>query len=163
MVAIEDSTMAELDGEHSLSQQAPHIVFKVARLNLGNKKTVPVPVGVGGKLERTCMAITIHRVIGSEEGAMQVEAHPASMHGLADPALMLHWFSGSVANIEEHVMRLHCATHAWSLQDWDASLCDCGQNQAAALSALMEVGAYPGIHSTAGNAAKTRHYPQHSR
>ena len=77
-----DGLLPELDEE--LPVYGEFVSFQLASTNLGFKKTVPVSIGAGGKLDRDCLAITIHRHTHVDILSLQVDSRPTASDGNTD-------------------------------------------------------------------------------
>ena len=124
------------------------LVLRITCPSAGRKKLAPTAPGAGGKLKQSSIAFTILRTISDAPDKLTVTSAPVDSSGSsADPVHIIDSFVGpsnDVLSSKKWAMN----SMTWTLKE---NVLGCSAMEVnPILHALMDMGAYPGLHTSTG-------------
>jgi hypothetical protein len=149
----------EVDGSAPSLDPSVPICFQVIQTNIGRKKTVPVAVGAGGKLEQTASVISVHPTLEVRRAGAElvVQALPTMSPGSDESAVILDQLAGSIDEIRDTAAEWCDRKAQWNLRGSSPVTGCSSADVREVITAMMAVGAYPGNHSTTGYSTTPQH------
>lgn len=129
----------------------PHCFFKVVIANPSRKKMLSIPVGSGGKIPASAVAVTFHQLLdgSSTADSAVVGGKPCTSDADPDPTFLLQDLSCDVSALEQGARVLQRSSVAWGMPSLALQGFDFGPTSHL-LSLFMDKAAYPGDHDTTG-------------